>query len=434
MIDIYVLDKELNMVGIVDAYKSLIWASRYDDTGDCELYLEANAETLDLLRMGRYIGRSGDNMVCRIENIEIDTDADDGNYLIVSGKDGKVFLDQRIVWGTEISDGLAEPFLRQLVYNSLVAPSNPSRRLSTPLGADLMALGTLAGFTEATTEQTSYENIGAKVREVCKRYGWGYRVRYDGTVFLFELYKGTDRSNAVFFSDQYENLASTKYKDSRANMGNVALTAGEGEGAARMTMSQGVATGSERFEIYVDARGTTRSITWKELTAAYPTTAQGGNGSIISTGGKWVYRMSTIDVQAIDAGHLAWLESNYPGGTVITTTSGTFYRLTNQDIAELETGTPGDNTVCTMRDLIYSAYLLSKGKKELDEYGERITFEGSIVPDVTFVYGQDYFLGDIVTVENEFGISKKARIKEVIEVLDDNGYSIQPTYEFTEVI
>lgn len=434
MIDIYVLDKELKMVGIVDAYKSLIWASRYDETGDCELYLEANAETIDLLRMGRYLGRNGETMVCRIENIEIDTDADDGNYLIVSGKDGKAFLDQRIVWGTEISDGLAEAFLRQLVYHSLISPSNASRRLISPQGVDLLALGNTAGFTEATTEQTSYENVGEKVREVCKRYGWGYRVRYDGTVFRFELYKGTDRSNEVFFSDQYENLASTKYKDSRANMGNVALTAGEGEGAARMTMSQGTAAGSERFEIYVDARGTTRSITWKELTAAYPTTGQGGNGSIVQSGGKYVYRMSTIDVQAIDAEHLVWLQTNYPGGTVIITTSGTFYRLTNQDIAELETGTPGDNTVCTMRDLIYSAYLLSKGKKELDGYGEQITFEGSIVPDVTFVYGQDYFLGDIVTVANEFGISKKARIKEVIEVLDENGYSIQPTYEFTEVI
>ena len=41
-------------------------------------------------------------------------------------------------------------------------------------------------------------------------------------------------------------------------------------------------------------------------------------------------------------------------------------------------------------------------------------------------------MGDLVTVENEYGISVKARITEVVEVYDDNGYSIEPKFEYLE--
>ena len=39
-------------------------------------------------------------------------------------------------------------------------------------------------------------------------------------------------------------------------------------------------------------------------------------------------------------------------------------------------------------------------------------------------------MGDLVSVENEYGISMKARIVEVIEVNDENGYSIEPKFEY----
>ena len=39
MIDVFVLDGDLKIIGIIDAYKSLIWAKRYRETGDCELYI-----------------------------------------------------------------------------------------------------------------------------------------------------------------------------------------------------------------------------------------------------------------------------------------------------------------------------------------------------------------------------------------------------------
>lgn len=82
---------------------------------------------------------------------------------------------------------------------------------------------------------------------------------------------------------------------------------------------------------------------------------------------------------------------------------------------------------------MYVVYLLSRGYDALVEYGSVVTFEGIVEPNVTFVYKQDYFLGDLVTVENEYGISRKARIVEVIETNDENGYNIEPKFEYIEV-
>ena len=64
------------------------------------------------------------------------------------------------------------------------------------------------------------------------------------------------------------------------------------------------------------------------------------------------------------------------------------------------------------------------------EFGAVTSFEGTIEPNTTFVYGQDYFLGDLVTIQNSFGITVQARITEIIEVDDDNGSSVEPKFEY----
>ena len=78
--DVYVLDENLETIGIIDNYKSLIWANRYRDIGDCELYLGAGPDMVELLKIGRYLTREDDGMVCRIKKTEITTSVDDGDF------------------------------------------------------------------------------------------------------------------------------------------------------------------------------------------------------------------------------------------------------------------------------------------------------------------------------------------------------------------
>lgn len=435
MVDIYVLDGDLNRVGLIDYYTSLIWANRYNEVGDCEIYVHATTETLNLLRRGYYLSKEDDDMVCRIETVELDTDTENGNYLIVKGYDVKKILYQRVLWSTEYVDGYTEDFLRNIVYKSLQSPVLYGRQIKNASGRANFFLGNKKDFDEVTTLQCSYANIGEKVEEVCKELGWGFRVLVDIGNFYFDLYKGTDRSQSVIFSEDFENLRTTKYMEDSSHLGNVALVAGEDDnGGTRRRNVSGFADGIERYEIYVDAKDIQSEITYGELKENYPPASSGGQGYLDGL----EYKLGYYNVPIVDSDQLTQLKINYPGGIELTIRGNLYYQIydaTIADLSETPSGTDDENDsiVCILRPLIYEVYLLRRGYEKLSEYGSVVTFEGTVEPDVTFIYKQDYFLGDKVTVRNEFGIEVVARITEVIETYDENGYNIEPKFEYLEV-
>ena len=60
------------------------------------------------------------------------------------------------------------------------------------------------------------------------------------------------------------------------------------------------------------------------------------------------------------------------------------------------------------------------------------SFEGQIVINGMFDYGVDYFLGDLVQIKTEYGISLVVRIAEAIESEDDNGTLLTVTFRTDE--
>ena len=426
--EMYVLNQNLEPIGIIENYKSCIWANRYKEVGDCEIYIEATNDNLKLFQKNNYIIRDDDDMVCRIKKIELDTNNENGNYLIITGYDVKDFADQRIIWETMNCDGLVEDFIRDMIDKSLCSNTYINRKLVMPNGNQLLFLGARSGLIEKTQEQISYKNIGEKIREYCTNFGWGYKVIYVNNHLEFILYKGTNRSEYVVFSNNYENLQSTKYTDDNTNLGNVALIGGEGDGSERSKEITGNEKGVNRYEIFVDAKDISKNIKYSDLINLYP------NGTIVNYNNIYGYKMNLFDIQIIDEMQLLNLKTKYPDGTEIMVDNYMYYRIPDVIIAEMETNNPNENTDVILQPLIYSVYLLNRGCEKLSEYGNRTSFEGTIEPTSTFKYKEDYFLGDLVTVENDFGISIKARICEIIEVNDDNGYSVEPKFEYLEEV
>ena len=167
------------------------------------------------------------------------------------------------------------------------------------------------------------------------------------------------------------------------------------------------------------------------MTNLYPTTDQGGQGYISgnATSG-YTYKMNYINIQIVDSDQLTNLQATYPNGTLITIDGIQYYQVYNEVIADLPSNTLQDSDNVVLRDIVYSVYLLTRGYEKLSEYGAVTSFSGSIEPNTTFVYGKDYFLGDEVTIQNQFDITVQARITEIIEVNDDNGYSVEPKFEY----
>lgn len=74
------------------------------------------------------------------------------------------------------------------------------------------------------------------------------------------------------------------------------------------------------------------------------------------------------------------------------------------------------------------ASLTEHGKMSLADAKETAAFDGSINQDLSpYTYGVDYFLGDLVKLVGDYGMSSKARVTEYIRAEDSNGVKAYPT-------
>lgn len=87
----------------------------------------------------------------------------------------------------------------------------------------------------------------------------------------------------------------------------------------------------------------------------------------------------------------------------------------------------GDGTSIT--DAQYTAILQQKGEEALATHAVTTSFEGEAETTVLFKYGEDFFMGDIVQIENEYGHESTARISELVMSHNGEGLNVYPTFE-----
>ena len=75
----------------------------------------------------------------------------------------------------------------------------------------------------------------------------------------------------------------------------------------------------------------------------------------------------------------------------------------------------------------YLELLNERGCENLAALGATEGFSGEVL-EVNFIYGTDYYLGDVVTVINEYGIQKSVRVLSTIESKDDTGNKTIPQF------
>lgn len=83
----------------------------------------------------------------------------------------------------------------------------------------------------------------------------------------------------------------------------------------------------------------------------------------------------------------------------------------------------------TLDDAEYIALLDSRGNEKLAEHKALTAFEGEVEAYRLFKYGEDFNIGDIVQIANEYGHEGSAYISELIISQSDEGLSIYPTFQ-----
>lgn len=434
--NINVLNKNLERIGIVMQFTSLIWVRRYVKSGDCELYLPATMEMINLLQKGFYLTRDDDDMVCVIRKIEITTDEEQGNMLIVTGIDVRCLIDQRIqqVPG-KFTNALAESSIRSMVTWAVInaGADGDVNVMYKPNGSKLVAVkDNSATLTNRITTEYGYGNAGNKIREVQAAFEWGGRMYLDNTnpvnpILMYETYKGSDRRSTVKFSPEFHTLKTSDYVDDVTPLKNATYIATKytytdiatGENTMQICIYYGTAAGTNRFEQISQKNPAT--MTKAQVEAQFP------GGSWQTAGGKKLYTITGWSFVVPPGGMRAWIEAQFPGVYTFTTSAGvttatTEYTVT---IAETSATTLASDTSCNVTPIPMMLYFMGLAKEGQATKTEKITFTADIIPDLTYKYKEDYFLGDLVTIENEFGISAVARVSEVLESWDNTGYNLE---------
>lgn len=79
-------------------------------------------------------------------------------------------------------------------------------------------------------------------------------------------------------------------------------------------------------------------------------------------------------------------------------------------------------------DADYLLMLKERGRENLATLAVTEGFSGEVLSDVAFKYETDFFLGDIVTVMNRYGLAKDVRVLSAIESEDEAGTILVPQF------
>lgn len=390
---VYILDPDYNKLGVIDEAESILWKPKYNDVGECEIYIPCTEEYVSLLRRGNYIYRFDDDMFCKIEDFEIKTDVENGDYIIATAKDICNILAGRIVRWQIVFSGTFGQFIQKVLNDNVINPEQSHRAIPHFTFDN----SNLAEFSEKVEVSAFTDDLLQLILTACKTYSIGFRVSFNMETreLVFRLYRGKNKASIdgeeyIEFSPQYANILSSHYKEEEGNYKNVVYVGYKSANKDDETIylysypdNEYDIKGEARREMYVDGTGTSREITYDELKQMFPNVSKSG--------------------------------SQYTSEeTVVATSEGT-----------------GDDEKITVTDFTYMKLIRRLAQDALAERVMTQSFEGDVDTVDSYSYKVDYNLGDIVKVINEYGISAEARITEIMESDDvNNGFSVEPKFEY----
>ncbi len=251
--ELYVFNRDIELLGVIDNFDSLIWTRKFYKAGEFQLTL--STDFLPILQTGNLICKKNYDEAGYIISRNISLKEDGSEVLTIKGKFITNYLSQRINWDILNFSGTVEDLSRKLVDDNCIS-SSPSRVIPG------LELSSKKGFTEELRYQNSYGYIDEELTSLAETYGVSYKINLDyiNKKLIFENYKGVNRTTSqssmapCIFSRDFENVLTQEYFESQQDFKNVALVAGEGEGSNRTLISINSNVGLDRYELFVDAR------------------------------------------------------------------------------------------------------------------------------------------------------------------------------------
>lgn len=373
--DFLILDTNFRTVGVIDSFVSAIWTDRFDEAGDFEIKiaLPMNPAISEFIREGNYLVNANSDRAMIIEDLDMTTDVEGGDRLLVTGRSLERLLDRRIILNKTTFEATYDDAnnatlpnlqngIKKILDENVINPAIAARRIP----GFVFEASTDPEITKLTFEAQYYgDNIYDVITTLCKEKKIGFKVTLNNSnQFVFKLLASTKRTYDqldnpyIVFSSANDNLFNSSYYKSNRAMKNVAVVAGKVEGVEgengdvdiRTVITIGSEIGIDRREIFVDAKD-------------------------------------------------------------VSINSGTDESLTDDQ---------------------YRAQLKKRGIDALIEHLDIEAFEGEVEATRMYRYGEDFFIGDIVQLEDKYGHEEEARVSEFIISQDSSGIAMYPTFTIVQ--
>lgn len=363
------------LIGIIDNAESIIWEPAYYSTGRFEIYVGVTPQTVEMLSASHYVTRPNDKMVGIIEDLDIKWTPLLGRMIIASGRFAKSLLDRRLVYNYKnnsitptLSSGLVEVAVRKLVTSNIISSSDSLRNVPfIQLGALRNIQKRILSETgEPGRVQTSFGGLLEYTDSLLQEYGMG-------------SYMSLDKNT--------RNLLYHVIEGQDRSMGNTA-------GNVPIIFSQS-------FDNLLSSN-------YKHQTSTLKTTALiGGEGE----GKERFFTMVGQTASGLDRREV-------------------FVDASSQSRTYKEETTAGAEEEKTYTDAEYADVLKAHGFQNIAQLQTVQTFSGEVdVTNIDKVFGEDYWIGDIVTIQDEeLGMYINTRILTATEVQDGNGYMLAISY------
>lgn len=229
-------DKNLELITVISRWVSLLGVNTYNTMGVFTLELRNNANISKLMN---------DFFYCTIDN------DDENPYIVMSAQsvDGNIvftgfpctYIFSKRASTEVISNQNAEQAMKNLVDNMTEW--------------DNLITAPVEGLEDVFENQISDKQVLEYLQGIAQATDVGFKVVKEDKKLVFKCFKPTVNNN-VKYSTSLRNVSNLEYFKSDNDFYNVAIVAGAGEGSNRVTVTAmiGEPTGTDRRELYIDAR------------------------------------------------------------------------------------------------------------------------------------------------------------------------------------
>lgn len=396
------LNADLQPDKLIENYSSLIWTERYRPVGDFELKTSDIERTMNLLPLDSFVSLRDSTVPMMVEVYKLEKPKGSGPILTVTGRSLDFVIEQRaatisnsggksswVISAAKSSD--AAYMAMRLVLGDVaryqgatlvlpavspaMAPEDAIPEVDLTLPADFYVPPAWSGATSyvADDQVTSGTNTDGspkiwQARTAISSGGSAPTVGADWAEVKFEISPG-DLYSAV------QNLLSVNHRGIKAVRPNL------GDTKFGLEIYNGV---DRRSDIVIDAR-------LDQLDeSTYLFSNQG------STNVAYIYKSGAHEIV----------------NKTSTVPSGLDRRVLYMDVANEN---PTD--------------LRSRALVDLYKYNATAIFDGKIAQTVAEGYNTEYFLGDIIKLQGEYGLHNDVRVVEFIRTSDSTGDQAYPAFE-----